>query len=205
MRDYTLFIPEYWAAAAAILVITIDIMWPQMRRDMLAYITAGAALIWGVLGLFYIGNDVKSFAGLLQVDDFTTFFRLLGAGIVFVTALLSAQHMQSRARVLGEYYGLLLVAGIGMVGMAAARELLTAYISLEILSFSLYILVGYLRRDILSAEASLKYVLLGAFASAMLLYGISLVYGLTGSTYYDESQPPSRAWMAIPAAQWSWA
>jgi NADH-quinone oxidoreductase subunit N len=72
-----------------------------------------------------------------------------------------------------------------MAYMAAARELLTAYLSLEVLSFSLYILVGFLKRDDRSSEASLKYILLGAFASAMLLYGISLIYGLTGSTYYD--------------------
>ena len=69
--------------------------------------------------------------------------------------------------------------------MAAATELLTAYISLELLSFSLYILVGYLKRDNLSSEASLKYILLGAFSSAMFLYGMSLIYGVTGTTYYD--------------------
>ena len=84
-----------------------------------------------------------------------------------------------------EYYGLLLIAGCGMVYMAAARELITAYISLELLSFSLYILVGYLKRDNLSSEASLKYILLGAFSSAMFLYGMSLIYGVTGTTYYD--------------------
>ena len=94
--------------------------------------------------------------------------------------------MRQRSRAVGEYYGLLLVASTGLVGMAASQELLTAYISLEILSFSLYILVGYLRRDVLSAEASLKYILLGAFSSAMFLYGMSLVYGVTGSTYYAE-------------------
>ncbi len=72
-----------------------------------------------------------------------------------------------------------------MTLMAASRELLTAYVSLELLSFSLYILVGYLKRDRLSNEASLKYILLGAFSSAMLLYGVSLIYGVTGTTSYD--------------------
>ena len=74
--------------------------------------------------------------------------------------------------------------------MAAARELLTAYISLELLSFSLYVLVSYAKFDTRSNEAGLKYMLLGAFASAMLLYGISLIYGITGSTtYYARSAP----------------
>ncbi len=186
MRDYALFVPEYILAVAAIGIITTEIMFPRMRRDLLAYLTAAAAIAAGIASLFYIGNDAKSFSNILQVDDFTTFFRLLGTGIIAVTAIISAQHMRERAPVAGEYYGLLLVAGIGLVGMASSRELLTAYISLEILSFSLYILVGYLRRDMQSAEASLKYILLGAFASAMLLYGISLIYGMTGSTFYDE-------------------
>jgi NADH-quinone oxidoreductase subunit N len=185
VRDYTLFIPEYWAATAAVLIIATEIMWPTIRRELLAYLTAGAAVIYGAIALFYIPNDPASFMGLIQVDDFTTFFRVLGAAIVAVTAILSANYMKPRAGVLGEFYGLLLVAGIGLTFMAASRELLTAYIALEILSFSLYVLVGYARRDVFSAEASLKYILLGAFASAMLLYGVSIIYGVSGSTFYD--------------------
>ena len=184
MRDYSLFIPEYIAVGSAILIIALEIGMPRIRRDFLAYLTALAAVASGGAALFYIDQDPETFQGLLQVDDFTTFFRVLGAGIVAVTAIMSAQHMRQRSRAVGEYYGLLLVASTGLVGMAASQELLTAYISLEILSFSLYILVGYLRRDVLSAEASLKYILLGAFASAMLLYGGSLIYGVTASTTY---------------------
>jgi len=186
VREYELFIPEYIVAAAAILIIALEIAVPRIKREYLAYLTAAVALVWGGVSLAWAGADDKSFIGVLQVDDFTTFFRVLGAGIVLVTALMSAQHMRDRVHVAGEYYGLLLVAGIGLVGMASAQELLTAYISLEILSFSLYILVGYLRRDALASEASLKYILLGAFASAMLLYGISIIYGVTGSTSYSE-------------------
>ena len=185
MRDYTLFIPEYIAAGGAVAVIAVELIWPRVRKDILAYATAIIALAWGVAALFWIGKDPLSFQGLVQVDDFTTFFRVLGAGIVFVTALLSAQFIGERSKVAGEYFGLLLIAGCGMAMMAAARELLTAYLSLEVLSFSLYILVGFYKRDKRSSEASLKYILLGAFASATLLYGISLIYGITGSTYYD--------------------
>jgi NADH-quinone oxidoreductase subunit N len=185
MRDYTIFIPEFIAAGSAVAIIAAELAWPNLRKDLLAYVTALAALAWGVTSLFYIGKDTNNFQGLIQVDNFTTFFRVLAAGIVMVTALLSAQYMRDRTRTAAEYYGLLLTAGCGMVYMAAARELITAYISLELLSFSLYILVGFLKRDQRSSEASLKYILLGAFASAMLLYGISLVYGITGSTGYD--------------------
>ena len=186
MRDYTLFIPEYIAVGGAAAVIAVELVWPRVRKDLLAYLTALFALAWGGAALFWIGKDPLSFQGLIQVDDFTTYFRVLGAGIVFVVSLLSAQFISDRRlNAASEYFGLLLIAGAGMVYMAAARELLTAYLSLEVLSFSLYILVGFLKRDTLANEASLKYILLGAFASAMLLYGISLVYGITGTTYYD--------------------
>ncbi|MCZ7577822.1 MAG: NADH-quinone oxidoreductase subunit N [Dehalococcoidia bacterium] len=185
MRDYTIFIPEYIAAGSAVGIIGIELFWPKFRKDWLAYITAIAALGWLVSGLFFIGKDPNSFQGLIRSDDFTTYFRLLAASIVIVVALMSATHMRTRTKTVAEYYGLLLVAGCGMVYMAAATELLTAYIALELLSFSLYILVGYLKRDNLSSEASLKYILLGAFSSAMFLYGMSLIYGVTGTTYYE--------------------
>jgi NADH-quinone oxidoreductase subunit N len=184
-RDYTIFIPEFIAAGFAILVIGIELWWPKVRKDLLAYITCVGAVAWGVSALFYIGKDVGNYQGLIQTDDFTTFFRVLGAGIVAVTSILSAQYLRNRTNAAAEYYGLLLLAGCGMVYMAAARELITAYISLELLSFSLYILVGYLKKDSLASEASLKYILLGAFASAMFLYGMSLIYGVAHTTTYD--------------------
>ena len=184
-RDYSLFIPEYIAAISAMVIIGIELWWPNVRKDLLAYLTALAALAWGVVSLLYLNQDDKGFQGIIQVDEFTTFFRVLAAGIVFVTALMSAQYLRGRTKVVAEYYGLLLIAGCGMVYMAAARELITAYIALELLSFSLYILVGFLKKDRLASEASLKYILLGAFASAMFLYGMSLIYGITGSTTYD--------------------
>ncbi|MCC6960967.1 MAG: NADH-quinone oxidoreductase subunit N [Dehalococcoidia bacterium] len=184
MRDYTIFIPEYIAAGSAVAIIGLELFMPKFRKDGLAYLTALAAVAWFVAGLFFIGKDPKSFQGLIASDDFTTYFRLLAAGIVFVVALMSAHYMRDRTKTASEYYGLMLVGGCGMVYMAAATELITAYISLELLSFTLYILVGYLKRDNLSSEASLKYILLGAFSSAMFLYGMSLIYGVTGSTTY---------------------
>ena len=185
MRDYTTFIPEYVAAGAAILIITVELLWPTLRKDVLAYMTAFAAAGWAIASAAYIGMEPRSFQGLLELDNFTTYFRFLAAGIIFVTALMSATYMRDRAKATAEYYGLMLIAGIGMVYMAAARELITAYISLELLSFCLYVLVGYLKRDALSSEASLKYILLGAFSSAMFLYGMSLIYGVAGTTSYD--------------------
>jgi len=185
MRDYTIFIPEFIAAGGALAIIAVDLAWPRVRKDLLAYLCAAIAIGWAVAALFYIGKTPNSFQGLIQVDDFTTYFRLLAAGIVFCVALMSPTYLRGRAGNAAEYYALLLLGCCGLVFMAAARELITAYISFELISFSLYILVGFLRRDIRSNEASLKFILLGAFASAIFLYGITFIYGATGSTYYD--------------------
>lgn len=187
MRDYTLFIPEYIATGAALLIIALELFAPRLRKDALAYLTALGAVAWFAAGLLYLDRDPKSFQGLFSSDDFTTYFRLLAAGIVFTVALMAGEFLKRQRGVdHGEFYGLLLVAGAAMTIMAGATELLTAYLALEILSFSLYVLVGILKRDLRSNEASLKYILLGAFSSALFLYGLSLVYGATGTTYYAE-------------------
>src|SRR5581483_5409907 len=129
-------------------------------------------------------ND--QFAGVIYVDDYTAFFRCFFIATTFAVVLISAQYVKDNLRHPGEYYGLLVVSTIGAIYMAAARELLTAYLGLELLSFSLYILVSYAKLDSRSNEGGMKYMLLGAFASALLLYGISFIYGAAGSTTYPE-------------------
>ena len=92
MRDYSLFIPEYIAASWAVLVIAIELFWPKVRKDYLAYITAAGAVAWGVSALFFIGNEPESFQGLIQSDNFTTYFRLIAAGVVAAVAIMSASY-----------------------------------------------------------------------------------------------------------------
>ena len=86
MRDYTIFIPEYIAAGWAVLVIAVELSFPTVRRDWLAYLTALGALVWGISALFFIGKTPQDFQGLVQSDNFTTYFRLLAAGIVATVA-----------------------------------------------------------------------------------------------------------------------
>ncbi|MFN0094524.1 MAG: NADH-quinone oxidoreductase subunit N [Dehalococcoidia bacterium] len=185
-RDYTIFIPEFVAAGFAVLIVAIELIWPKASKTGLAYLTALGAVAWAVATAFYLDKDPVLFQNVIQSDEFTHYFRFLAAGCIGVTALLSATYLKDKAATHSEYYGLMLLAGAGAVYMAAARELITAYIALELLSFCLYVLVGYLKRDPKSNEASLKYILLGAFSSAMMLYGISLIYGVTQSTNYDD-------------------
>jgi NADH-quinone oxidoreductase subunit N len=154
-----------------------------MIKEGLGYLAAAGALLSALVSLIWI-DDNKDFSGLIDVDNYTTLFRVFFAGIAVFACIASARFVRERLLHAGEYYAFILLAVVGANAMAAASELLTAYISLELLSFSLYILVSYAKFDLRSNEGGLKYMLLGAFSSAIFLYGISLVYGATGSTSY---------------------
>ncbi len=183
--DYSLLTPEFCLGGLAALVIGLDLFVPRFRKEWLPFATA-AGLV-AILGLSFGWLDKQSdFAGLLYVDNYTTFFRVFFMAITATVALASAHFVQARLRNPGEYYGLLVLSTIGAIYMAAARELLSAYISLELLSFSLYVLVSFAKFDPKSNEGGMKYMLLGAFASALFLYGLSLIYGSAGSTFYDD-------------------
>ncbi|RPH33616.1 NADH-quinone oxidoreductase subunit N, partial [bacterium] len=123
------------------------------------------------------------FFNMLAVDPFAFFFKLviLLSAILIVVFSLSSAELNSPGRKLGEYYALLVALTLGMVLMAGASNLLMMYLALELSSISSYILAGYTREATDSSEASLKYVIYGAFSSGLMLYGISIIYGLTGS------------------------
>jgi len=183
--DWTAFIPEYILLGLAALVVAVDFFAPQVKKTWLAWIAAGGLAGAAGLSLGWIDKDVD-FAGIASVDNYTTYFRVLFMGIGAVVALASSRYVAERLRHPGEYYGLIILSTVGAIGMAGARELMTAYLSLELLSFSLYTLVSFAKFDGRSNEGGIKYMVLGAFASAMFLYGMSLLYGVTGSTYYSD-------------------
>jgi len=182
--DYSLLIPEFVLGALAFAIAALELAMPRLRKDVIAYLAALSAVIALVISLLYVYVD-KSFGGLLQIDGYTTFFRVLFFGIAAVICLGSAQLVRDRLSGVGEYYGLLLLSSIGAVYMAAGTELITSYIAFELLSFSLYILVSFDKRNEKSNEGGMKFMLLGAFSSAIFLYGLSLIYGITGTTQYS--------------------
>ncbi len=183
--DYSLLIPEYLLGGLALLIIFVDLMMPKVRKEMLPLITAAGLIVAFCVSLAYL-NTTNNFAGLFFIDDYTTFFRCFFIATTFAIVLASWQYVQQHLSNPGEYYALLVLSTVGAIIMAGAKELLTAYIGLELLSFSLYILVSFSKKDRRSNEAGMKYMLLGAFASALLLYGISFIYGTSGSTTYTE-------------------
>ena len=168
---------------------------PFVRSRHFFTVLALVGTVGGTGAAFVAGaTPGEGFVGLIQSDEFSFFFRLL-IGMVAVLVVLAANSYLERENLpFAEFYALLLFATAGMGVLASARELLTAFIGLELSSISSYILAGFRRDSTKSSEASLKYFLLGSFATAFFLYGIALVYGATGTTNLgrmDDADPNS--------------
>jgi len=189
VQQFTQFLmPEGVLTLFACAALVLDVMLPRNRKKVVSYVClAGIALAFGSLWVLYSnivskGAPHTAFFDMIVLDSYAVVFKsmfLIGAALAI---LLSIKYLDVEGEQRGEYYSLILFSVVGMMFMAAGVDLLSLFISLELMAISVYILVGYFRRDKKSNEASMKYFLLGAFSSGVLLYGISLIYGLTGST-----------------------
>src|SRR5688572_23854806 len=143
----------------------------------------------GVSGIFLYrltGIETSAYGGVLVIDPFANFFKLIFLLAAALSIALSLKYLDIERENHGEYYALILFATMGMMFMAGAVDLVTLYIGLETMAIATYVLVGFLRGNQRSNEASMKYFLLGAFSSGILLYGMSLLYGIAGSTRFDD-------------------
>lgn len=178
--DLTLFIPEITLAAFAIVVILLDLAVRQ--KSVLRWVSLAGLVIAGGVAIAMWGGDYSpQFNNMLAVDNFAIFFKILFAGVAILVILATADYAKKFEHFQGEYYALILLSTLGMMLMAATTDLISLYVSLELTSISLYVLVSFLK-DKKSTEASLKYLLLGAVASAVLLYGMAMIFGFTGQT-----------------------
>ncbi|MCH2505857.1 MAG: NADH-quinone oxidoreductase subunit N [Dehalococcoidia bacterium] len=178
--------PEFALAGLAFLVFAVDLFLPEGRKGILAWLSIAGLIGLIVLSLIMLWDEQESlYNGLLAVDDFALFFKVFFMGMGVFIILSSMDYVEKNLTSRGEFYGLILFSILGMNVMAQSRELLTAYISLELLSFCLYVLAAYARNEAKSNEAGLKYIIIGAFSSALLLYGISMVYSTLGVTQFD--------------------
>jgi len=175
-------LPMLLVAGTGLLVLIFDLFVLPERRDLLAVLGL-AGLVAAGCALVAQGNSTEIlFGGMLASDPFARFFNLLFLVVAALTLLISIPYVHGSGMDHGEYYALLLFSTVGMMIMASSLDLMTIFLGLEALSISLYTLVGFLRQQVKSNEAALKYLLLGAFASGFVLYGIALTYGATGST-----------------------
>jgi NADH-quinone oxidoreductase subunit N len=181
--EYIRILPELVLTIFGMLIMLLDPLMDDRRSQK----TLGAVALLGSLAAIAATLYQSQFPGvgfwnMIQVDTFSLFFHFLITAITTVVILSSYEYMAVQQIRAGEYYGLILFGAVGMCLMSSAMELVLIFIALEISSISTYILVGFRRRAAISSEASLKYFLLGSFATAFFLYGVALMFGATGST-----------------------
>lgn len=202
--DYHALAPELVLVGVAVLVLLVDLFTDEDQKGLLPAISGLgllAALI-PVLTLAVDGADRVMFGGAYVVDDYALILKALFLLSGYVVVLLSTNYVAEGDYYEGEYYVLLLSSLLGMVVMASARDLISVFIALELLSIPAYLLATWRKADPKSNEAGLKYYLMGVFATAVLLYGMSLLFGVSGSTLLSEvadaiSQPEDAAGIVV--------
>ncbi len=174
------FLPEILLTVVATAIMMLEPVTANKKALSLLALAGLVAALFGAVVAY--GSPGPAFSNLLVIDGFGTFFRVLVIGVGILTWFGSTGYLRAEKAEGGEFYALLLYSIVGQCVMATANELIMIFIGIEISSIASYILAGYLRDDIRNSESAVKYFLLGSFATAFLLYGVSWIYGLTGTT-----------------------
>jgi NADH-quinone oxidoreductase subunit N len=201
--------PQLLLLVWALLVLGLDLV-VKKAKDALAYL-ALAGFVPPLAAAIYLllqGTNQSVLSNMVRVDAFSLYFAIIACLAAGLVVLASMEYMKARTRYRGEFYGLLLLAALAMTLMASSTNLIMIYLSIEFMSLTSYVLVGYFRDDAKSSEGGLKYFLFGAVTSSLMLYGMSLMYGATGTTDLAEiasaltsmqaTMPPLR-WLILPA------
>lgn len=174
--------PELIVTGTALVILLVDLFLPRDRKTPLAYLSLLGLVLAFAASLPLWGRARYAFKESISLDPFSLFFSSLFLLIAALTILISTNYLEREEIHRGEYYALLLFATLGMMLLAKGMDLVVLFLGLETLSISLYTLAGFMRARLRSNESALKYLLLGAFASGFLLYGIAFLYGATGTT-----------------------
>jgi NADH-quinone oxidoreductase subunit N len=184
--DLLQLLPEVAVAVAGLLVLTLDFAVRAGKRGWLGGVSLVGVAVAAALALRQAAAPrAVVFSGLHVVDMYATFFKLVFLGSAAIVVLLSIRFLQDQQVPEGEFYTLLLFATLGAMLMASANDLLSLFVGLETLSISTYALCGFLKKDQRCNEGALKYLLMGAFSTGVLLYGMVLLYGFAGGTGLD--------------------
>jgi NADH-quinone oxidoreductase subunit N len=200
LSDHLAALPVVLLALFALGILLID-LWLSGEEKWMNPLLAMAGVLFSANGVRttqvfmrdHAVGAVPGFMGTMLVDHFAIYFFYLFLAATAVSILISSRYLEIEHENHGEYYALMLLSVAGMMCMAAGFDIVLIFIGLELMAISTYVLVGFLRRDRRSNEAALKYLLLGAFSSGIFAYGLSLLYGLTGSTgLYEISRQLAR-------------
>lgn len=181
ISDLTAIAPELALTVFGLALLVFDLIVPDKRK--LGYLALAGLAVSAIL--LFRNSDlgvVSAYGGQIVADPFAAYFKLMFLIAAGLTVGLSMRYFDIEGEQHGEYYALLLFAVMGMMFMAGGTDLVTLYIGLETMAIATYVLVGFLRGNVRSNEGAIKYFLLGAFSSGVLLYGMSLLYGISGST-----------------------
>ena len=185
--DYVALAPEIILTGVTLLVLVVDLMVDEVHKNVVSKL-AGIGILAAFIPIAFMavhgisGHPRSMFGGAYQVDVFSLVMKGLFLGIGYVILLMSSTYIEEGDYYQGEFAFLILCSLLGMLVMSSARDLITIFIALELLSIPGYLLAGWRKRDVKSNEASLKYYLLGVLATGVMLYGMSLIFGATGTT-----------------------
>ncbi|SVD15996.1 uncharacterized protein METZ01_LOCUS368850, partial [marine metagenome] len=184
--DLVAIVPEIILTITAICVLSLEMM--RLSRSNVSLFVASLGLV--IAGIVVIQGNISNivlFGGMLQLNHYSVFFDILYLLVGLLTLMFSQEYLIKKgAELRAEYPALILFSVIGMMLMTRANDLVILFLGLELLSLSLYVLVGFLRNSPLSNESGIKYLLLGAFSTGFFLFGAALTYGATGTTNYNE-------------------
>jgi len=182
--DWFLLSPELFLTAAGLFLLGLAVFLDKAKEEFIGFLAILAVAVTAVLLAMVSAHPARGkgpiLAGMFVVDNFALFFKFTILLTLVLTILASIRFVGQAPYPAGEYYALLLFAGVGMLFMVSGANLIAIYVALELMALSSYILAGYFKGEIKSTEAAVKYFVLGAFSSGVLLYGLSLVYGIGG-------------------------
>ncbi|HZI13382.1 MAG TPA: proton-conducting transporter membrane subunit, partial [Myxococcus sp.] len=178
---------------ACVLLLSEVFLTPTSSRGYQAVLAAITSALAGVVSINLLVEPAREvFLGFGALDPFSSFLTFIVCVSLVLATLTSAAFLRKRGAERGEFYALMLFAGSGMSLLGLSNELITLFVNIEVLSIATYALTSYLRRGTRPSEAGFKYFILGAFSSAVLLYGSALLYGATGTTVLSDMVQPLR-------------
>ena len=187
VADLQLIAPELILTACACLALVMEVVLPYRKSKLVSYFALAGIALAGVslAAQFWFTQDIlplSGFYGTVRIDGFALVFKAIFIIAAGLAVAISTRYLDIEGEQHGEYYALVLFATVGMMFLACGYDLIVLYISLELMALTFYVLVAFTKREKRSNEAAMKYFLLGAFSSGILLYGMSLLYGIAGST-----------------------
>src|SRR2546421_4803304 len=185
--ELQLLAPELILTVCACAVLVMEVVLPYKRSKLTGYFSLIAVALAGawLFAQWYANSyllPLTGFYGMIKIDGFAIIFKTIFLTASALSIAVSLRYLDIEGEQRGEFYALVLFATVGMMLLACGYDLIALYTSLELMAITFYVLVAFTKRERRSNEAGMKYFLLGAFSSGILLYGISLIYGITGST-----------------------